>query len=151
MNRGLKIVIQLLLAAIVVLIIQLLFHPFSLKEEEAPPLPLINSAIPPEEMPVENKPVAAPELPEKTVQEMNAELRQEIARKRQKAEALEARKHEAFMSWWQIPQWCLDGDNMKKLVQCSELKRVKRAEFDTLLSEGKITLPPIQDTVPAAP
>lgn len=82
----------------------------------------------------------APE--EKTPEELRLELREKIAQKRREADALEARKRKAFRKWWQPPRWCSEASTMKMLVQCGELRRAKREEFDKLLAAGKVLLPP---------
>ncbi|MCF7822145.1 MAG: hypothetical protein K9M17_06880 [Mariprofundaceae bacterium] len=56
----------------------------------------------------------------------------------------QARLKAAFDKWWQPPQWCTQASSIKKVIQCGDLKRLKRAEFDQLLASGKVTLPPRQ-------
>jgi len=79
---------------------------------------------------------------EKTPEELRLELREKIVQKRREADALEARKRKAFSRWWHPPRWCNEASTMKMLVQCGELRRVKREEFDKLLAAGRLAMPP---------
>ncbi|MFC1567615.1 hypothetical protein ACFL3K_00230 [Pseudomonadota bacterium] len=73
--------------------------------------------------------------------------REQVARaeqqRRQRLVAQEqARLKAAFDKWWQPPQWCIQASSIKLVIQCGDLKSVKRAEFDQLLASGKVILPP---------
>lgn len=142
MNKGLKIAVQLMFLAIVAVLIQVLFHPLHFDAEQTPLPELTRPLVPEQSEPYSDAAATPSEQVEKSVEQLNIELRKEIVRKRKEADALEARKRQAFAEWWDMPRWCLDEDTMKVLVQCSDLKRTKRAEFDQLLAEGKISLPP---------
>jgi len=157
MNNGLKYFVLLLVVAVALVAVQFVYRSFSSNHGTAPH-PLLESTFQTDagqsspqkqaaSQPEKTESVITPEM----VKERENKLRQEIVRKRKEADALEARKHDAFMKWWHAPAWCLEEEGMKALVQCSDLKRAKRAQFDRLLAEGKITLPPAPGEVTTAP
>ena len=60
---------------------------------------------------------------------------------RRETALLEDRKNAAFSKWWKPPDQCSSAKGKWMLEQCSDLKSRKLAEFEELLSSGKITLP----------
>jgi len=153
MNKGLKTVVQVMFVIFLIGVVQLLFHPFSFTSTEQK-----SSSLPPvESEDTSRSDLQQPRQPspskgvDKSIKELNAEYRQQILQKRRESDALEARKREAFLKWWHAPQWCLEENSMKVLVQCSDLKRIKRIEFDALLAKGKVTLPPATDSASVSP
>lgn len=162
MNKGLKYFIFLLVVAVAVVVTLLVYNPFS-SDNDKSPLPLLGSSLLPDSgqrtpdqagpsrQPADQTETTEAVVTQEMVQEREAKLRQEIIRKRREADALDARKHAAFMKWWHAPPWCLEEEGMKVLVQCSDLKRAKRAQFENLLAEGKITLPPVAEEATTTP